>query len=60
MIKTVKIKRMAKEARTVPVICSWCKKLIRLVVWDVDEGRNVKSHGMCEKCHRKEIERIAD
>ena len=63
MDKTVKIKRMTKEARTVPIVCSWCERLIRLAVWDIDEGSFAgTSHGICEDCHdgkMKEYEELA-
>ncbi|OGV54420.1 MAG: hypothetical protein A2017_03840 [Lentisphaerae bacterium GWF2_44_16] len=60
MDKTQKIK-MPMTAKTIPMICSWCKKLYDYKTWQVDESRRTGvSHGMCQDCLNKQNAKIHD
>ena len=60
MDKTQKIK-MPMKSKTIPMICSWCKKLYGFKTWEVDESKRTGvSHGMCPDCLKKQNAKIQD
>lgn len=53
MDKTQKIKSPLRF-KTIPKVCSWCKKVYELSMWEVEGNRRTGvSHGMCPECHKK-------
>jgi len=53
MDKTQKIKNPIKM-KSIPLICSWCKKVFEIRTWEVREDQKTgPSHGMCPECMKK-------
>ena len=52
--KTIKLKRMDKEEKSIPVVCPWCNKLFRIESWETEDGKKTGvSHGVCLECAEK-------
>ena len=45
-----------KEVKKIPVICSWCNKMYKIVNWKVEFGKKTAvTHGICRDCLRKNL-----
>lgn len=59
MEKTVRLEKLEKEEKTIPVICSYCNTLYGLKKWIIGMNEKIKpTHGMCKKCYGIEKKKL--
>ncbi|OGV51962.1 MAG: hypothetical protein A2X49_08835 [Lentisphaerae bacterium GWF2_52_8] len=53
--RTQKIERMTRNVQTIPLVCSWCKKIYRLEKHEYEHNKMTGvSHGICPECLQKQ------
>lgn len=49
------------EKRSIPKICPWCNKIIKIEEWEVKHNKKTAPfHGICRKCFEKHQEELND
>jgi len=56
--KTQPIDISLMENKTIPVICPWCDRIVKVAKWAVTRGDKIApTHGICEECLRLVLEK---
>lgn len=48
------------DKRSIPKICPWCNKIIKIEEWDIERDRKTgASHGICQECFEEHKEHFS-
>ncbi|HBC88570.1 MAG TPA: hypothetical protein DCZ94_16610 [Lentisphaeria bacterium] len=56
--ETLPIELSSIERKTIPIVCPWCNRIVKVAKWAVTRGDKIApTHGICEKCLRLVLEK---